>query len=78
MYLGNRVHWEINRRNTMEQATETTVKCTRCRKPADPVIYRNIIDQAIHPITNKKYVRTQSLPFCSEEHASHEQMSREG
>lgn len=61
-----------------QETTEATVKCTRCGKPADPVIYRTIIDQAIHPATNKKYVRSQSLPFCSTEHASHEQMSREG
>lgn len=61
-----------------QPATATPTKCTRCGKPAESVIYRNIIDQAYDPVRRKKYVRQQNLPFCSEEHASHEQMSREG
>lgn len=61
-----------------QPATPTPVKCTRCGKIADPVIYRTIIDQAYDPVRRKKYVRQQSLPFCSEEHASHHQMSCEG
>ncbi|WP_223526964.1 hypothetical protein [Pseudomonas sp. BF-B-26] len=56
----------------------TTTKCTRCGKPADPVVYKTIIDQAYDPVRQKKYVRQQSLPFCSEEHANHHQWSCEG
>ena len=56
----------------------TTTKCTRCGKPAEPAIYRNIIDRAYCSVRRKQYVRQQSLPFCSEEHASHHQMSCEG
>lgn len=54
------------------------VKCTRCREVADPAIYRTIINQAYDPVRRKKYVRQQSLPFCSEEHANHHQWSCEG
>lgn len=61
-----------------QPSTPTPVKCTRCRKVADPVIYRTIIDQAYDPVRRKKYVRQQSLPFCSEEHANHHQWSCEG
>ncbi|TWC18144.1 hypothetical protein FBY06_11569 [Pseudomonas sp. SJZ085] len=61
-----------------EAQTDTAVKCVRCRQPVEKPIYRNIIDQAFDPVRRKKYVRTQNLPFCSEEHYSHEQMSREG
>ena len=77
MHLGNRVHWENNRRDAMTEAA-TTTKCTRWGKTAEPVIYRNIIDRAYDPVRRKQYVRQQSLPFCSEEHASHHQMSCEG
>jgi hypothetical protein len=43
-----------------------------------PVVYNTIIDQAYDPVRKKKYVRQQSLPFCSEEHANHHQWSCEG
>ncbi len=61
----------------MAEAAVTT-KCTRCGKPAEPAIYRNIIDRAYCSVRRRQYVRQQSLPFCSEEHASHHQMSCEG
>jgi hypothetical protein len=61
----------------MAEAAATT-KCTRCGKPAEPAIYRNIIDRAYCSVRRKQYVLQQSLPFCSEEHASHHQMSCEG
>ncbi|KDD65509.1 hypothetical protein V466_29195 [Pseudomonas mandelii PD30] len=42
------------------------------------MVYKTIIDQAYDPVRKKKYVRHQSLPFCSEEHANHHQWSCEG
>jgi hypothetical protein len=62
----------------MNESIAAPTKCTRCGKLADPVVYKTIIDQAYDPVRKKKYVRQQSLPFCSEEHANHEQMCREG
>ncbi|WP_460163641.1 hypothetical protein [Pseudomonas sp. S2_F03] len=62
----------------MDQSATAPTKCTRCGKPADLVIYRNIIYQAYDQARNRKVVRNDRLPFCSEEHANHEQMSREG
>lgn len=61
-----------------ESQAATSINCTRCRQPVEKPIYRTIIDQAWDPVRRKKYVRNQSLPFCSEEHYNHEQMSREG
>lgn len=61
-----------------QPATAEQTKCTRCGKPVERVIYRNIIDRAYDPVRRKQYVRQQNLPFCSEEHASHHQMSCEG
>jgi hypothetical protein len=62
----------------MDQPVTAPTKCTRCGKPADLVIYRNIVYQAYDQVRNRKVVQNDRLPFCSEEHASHEQMSREG
>lgn len=61
-----------------QSETDAPVKCKRCGKPADPVIYRNIIYQSYDQVRRKKFVANERMPFCSEEHASHEQMSREG
>ncbi|WP_457265782.1 hypothetical protein [Pseudomonas sp. P5_C3] len=61
-----------------EPATAAPTKCTRCGQPADPVIDKNIIDRECDQVRNKKYVRQQNLPFCSEEHANHHQWSCEG
>lgn len=62
----------------MNETPAAPIKCTRCGKPTELVIYRNIIDQAYDQVRNKKYVRQQNLPFCSEEHANHHQWSCEG
>ena len=61
-----------------ESAIAALPKCTRCGEPANPVVYKTIIDQAYDQVRKKKYVRQQSLPFCSEEHANHHQWSCEG
>lgn len=61
-----------------QETNEATVKCTRCGKPAKPVIYRTIVDRVYDEVRRKQRVRSHSLPFCSEEHASHHQMSCEG
>lgn len=61
-----------------EATTATTVKCTYCGKPAEPVFKREIIDRARHPSTGRAYVRTRELPFCSKEHGSNYQMGCEG
>ena len=62
----------------MNQAAPHPVKCARCYKPADPVIYRTIYYQGYDHLRRKHASMSEKLPFCSEEHASHEQMSREG
>ncbi|VVP56756.1 hypothetical protein [Pseudomonas fluorescens] len=63
----------------MSEPAATPTKCTRCGKAIEITgIYKTIIDQAYDPVRRKKYVREQYLPFCSMEHATHEQMSREG
>lgn len=61
-----------------EESEKPAIKCTRCREPVDKPIYATIIDQAYDHVRRKKYVRTQSLPFCSKEHADHHQWSCEG
>lgn len=78
MHLVTRVHWETNRSPAMTDTPQATTKCTYCGKPADPVVKREIIDRATHPGTNKRYVRTRELPFCSKEHGSNYQMGCEG
>jgi hypothetical protein len=62
----------------MNHAAPHPVKCVRCGKPAAPIIYRTIYYQGYDYLRRKKVAMSDTLPFCSEEHASHEQMSREG
>jgi len=70
------VHWENNRSNAMNQTTQQPVKCARCYQPVEKPIYRTIHFIGFDGM--RKRSMSESLPFCSDEHASHEQMSREG
>ncbi|WP_442108232.1 hypothetical protein [Pseudomonas sp. NUPR-001] len=62
----------------MTQQPQEPVKCTRCRQPVEKPIYRTIYFQGYDHVRRKRAAMSECLPFCSEEHASHEQMSREG
>ncbi|MCO7566409.1 hypothetical protein NJI34_28495 [Pseudomonas sp. S 311-6] len=60
----------------MTQQTQEPVKYARCRQPVEKPIYREIFFIGFDG--NRKRSMSETLPFCSAEHASHEQMSREG
>lgn len=60
----------------MSQPAKEPVKCARCRQPVEKPIYRTI--HFIGFQYGRRSAMSENLPFCSEEHASHEQMSREG
>ncbi len=60
----------------MSQPAKEPVKCARCYQPVEKPIYRTIY--FIGSDRGRRASMSESLPFCSEEHASHEQMSREG
>ncbi|MNJ48510.1 hypothetical protein D3C77_437050 [compost metagenome] len=60
----------------MNQPAKEPVKCARCYKPAEKPIYRTIYFIGFD--RGRRASMSENLPFCSDEHASHEQMSREG
>ncbi|WP_060538594.1 hypothetical protein [Pseudomonas sp. NBRC 111125] len=63
----------------MNQAAETaTTKCLYCGKPAEKVVKREIIDRSRDPHTNRPYVRTRTLDFCSTDCGGKYQMGCEG
>lgn len=59
-----------------EQQQAVPVKCARCHQPVENPIYRTIYFIGVD--RGRRASMSENLPFCSEEHASHEQMSREG
>ena len=60
----------------MSQPIPEPIKCARCRQPVEKPIYRTI--HFIGFQHGRRASMSENLPFCSAEHASHEQMSREG
>ena len=56
------------------------VECARCRRKTSKPVMRKITDIGVDFVNGRprRHVRTRELPFCSEEHASHHQMSCEG
>ncbi|KEY88724.1 hypothetical protein MBA34_19225 [Pseudomonas capeferrum] len=61
----------------MNQPATEPVKCARCHLPVDKPIYVTIHFIGFDRQSGKREAMSESLPFCSEEHASQEQMSRE-
>lgn len=60
----------------MNQPAKDPVKCARCHQPVEKPIYRTIYFIGFD--RGRRASMSENLPFCSDEHASHEQMSREG
>lgn len=61
-----------------EAQAVTTVKCARCHQAVEKPIYHTIYFIGFDSRRGKRASMSENLPFCSAEHASHEQMSREG
>ncbi|MGE8465415.1 MAG: hypothetical protein ACN6QE_04650 [Pseudomonas putida] len=62
----------------MNQPATEPVECALCRQPVDKPIYVTIHFIGFDSRDGKRDAMSETLPFSSEEHASQEQMSREG